>query len=204
MNYKDCSTVIITPSKGLVNIKAVESWMNLRLPLNNRFFRIFTNNLEVGVAYDSTIDFILDHPELSKYKFVLTIEDDNLPPTDGLLKLFENTDKYDVIGGLYYSKGENRVPMIFGDVNEDLNFIPQEPIENGLQPCYAVGMGFTLYKMEVFRNQNIKRPFFKTVNTDEEIMTQDIYFFKKIAGLYKVACDTRVKVGHIDSEGKVW
>ena len=95
MIYKDCSTVIITPTKdGMVSIKVVESWMNLRFPLNNKFLRIFVTGQEVGDAYSQTIEMILNHPELSKYKYILTVEADNLPPVDGLLKLYENMDKY--------------------------------------------------------------------------------------------------------------
>lgn len=204
MKYQDCSTVIITPTKeGMVSVKVVESWMNLRFPLNNKFFRIFVTGQEVGDAYSSTIEMILNHPELSKYKYILTIEADNMPPVDGLLKLYENMDKYDVIGGFYFSKvGE--VPMVFGDIKEELNFRPIEGSIEPILPCWGIGMGFTLYKMEIFKDQRLKRPFFKTINTEEEVMTQDLYFFKNLASLgYKVACDTRIKVGHFDGQ-KIW
>jgi len=203
MIYKDCSTVIITPTKdGMVSIKVVESWMNLRFPLNNKFLRIFVTGQEVGDAYSQTIEMILNHPELSKYKYILTVEADNLPPVDGLLKLYENMDKYDVIGGLYWSKG-GEVPMVFGNTQEELNFIPYLETRD-IQPAWGVGMGFTLYKMDIFKDQRLKRPFFKTINTEEEVMTQDLYFFKNLASLgYKVAVDTRVKVGHFDGQ-KVW
>lgn len=205
MKYQDCSTIIITPTKGrLVDIKAVESWMNLKFPLNNKFKRVFVMDLEVGEAYSSIIESILENPELSKYKYILTIEADNLPPTDGLMKLLENMDKFDVIGGLYWSKG-GEVPMVFGDTREEFNFRPFIETRD-LVPCYGIGMGFTLFKMDIFKSMPIEmKPFFKTVQTDTEMMTQDLYFCKNINKLgYKVACDTRVQVGHIDENGKVW
>ena len=66
-------------------------------------------------------------------------------------------------------------------------------------------MGFTLFKIDIFRNPELPKPFFKTVNNETEVMTQDLYFCKNIHKLgYKVACDTSIKVGHIDSEGKIW
>lgn len=204
MKFQDLSTIIITPTKDrMVDIKAVESWMNLRFPLNNKFKRVFITGLEVGDAYSSAIEMILEHPEFSKYKYILTIEADNLPPEDGLLKLYENMDKFDVIGGLYWSKG-GEIPMVFGDTKEELNFIPYIETRD-LVPCYGIGMGFTLYKMDIFRNPNLPKPFFQTIQNEKEVMTQDLYFCKNINKLgYKIACDTRVKVGHISGDGKIW
>jgi len=206
MKYQDCSTVIIIPTKGrLVDVKAVESWMNLRFPQNSKFIRLFVMDLEVGSAYSETIESIIENPEFDNFKYVLTLESDNLPPFDGLIKLFENMDKFDVIGGLYWSKGENGFPMVFGNTKDKLNFVPYLETGDLVQPCYGIGMGFTLFKLEIFRIPDLPRPFFKTVNNEKEVMTQDLYFCNNIYKLgYKVACDTRVKVGHIDENGKVW
>lgn len=204
MKFQDCSTIIIIPTKGrMVDVKAVESWMNLRFPLNSKFLRIFVMDLEVGSAYSETIESIIENPELKNFKYILTLESDNLPPADGLIKLLENMDKFDVIGGLYWSKG-GEVPMVFGDTKEELNFRPFIETRD-LMPCYGIGMGFTLFKIDIFRNPELPKPFFKTINSASEVMTQDLYFCKNIYKLgYKVACDTRVKVGHIDETGKVW
>jgi hypothetical protein len=71
-------------------------------------------------------------------------------------------------------------------------------------------MGFNLFDLNIFRDEKIPRPWFKTVQewspeTGGRMYTQDLSFYEnaKKAG-YKVACDTRIKVGHIDSEGFVW
>jgi len=148
----------------------------------------------------------LSDPELSKWKYILTLEEDNLPPPDGLLKLYENIEQYDVIGGLYWTKGEGGQPMIYGDINDkEFNFRPQPPI-NDIQECNGLGMGFTLFKTDIFRDERLEKPWFKTLQEwDSEKgargYTQDLYFFEKIKKLgYKVACDTRVKVGHYDVE----
>jgi hypothetical protein len=80
-----------------------------------------------------------------------------------------------------------------------------------LQECCGLGMGFTLFKIDLFKNQSIPRPFFKTVQEYQPYQgarsyTQDLYFFENIHRLgYKVACDTRVKVGHYSlEEDKIW
>ena len=75
-------------------------------PMNQKFTRFFVVGMEVGEAYSVAVEQILSNPEFSKWKYVLTLEEDNLPPQDGLLKLYENMNKFDVIGGLYWTKGE--------------------------------------------------------------------------------------------------
>ncbi len=202
--YKDLSTVCIVPTRGMIPAKVVQSWMSFISPMNQKFTRIFVIGMEVGEAYSAAVAQILEHPELSKWKYLLTLEEDNLPPPDGLLKLYENVEKYAAIGGLYWTKGEGGQPMIYGDPNDpELNFRPQPPTKE-IQECNGLGMGFTLFKLDLFKDPKIEKPWFKTLQeftpgVGAHIMTQDLYFFEKIRKLgYKVACDTRVKVGHYD------
>jgi hypothetical protein len=207
--YKDLSTICIVPchSRG-IHPKVVQSWMGLMSPMNQKFLRIFVTDMEVGAAYTETINNILQNPVLSEFKYILTLEHDNLPPPDGILKLYENMDKYDVIGGIYYTKGPGGMPMTYGRVDvHPVNFIPFEPTPNSIQPCRGLGMGFTLFKMEIFKNPALPRPFFETVQSYKEgigaqAYTQDLKFFENAGKLgYKMACDSRVKVGHMDMDG---
>ena len=209
--YEDLSTIIICPTRGTFPTRVVQSWMKLMKPMNQTVAGpIFAESMKVDTAYNSLIEYILGNEYLSRFKYILTIEEDNLPPSDGLLKLYENMDKYDVIGGLYWGKGENGFPMIFGDPNsEEVTFSPQKPIINSIQPARALGMGFNLFKLDMFRK--MKGPWFKTLQGKDDMgndvaNTQDIYFYKNAAKEgYKFACDTRVLVGHYDSrQDKVW
>jgi hypothetical protein len=204
--YRDLSTVCIVPTRGMIPAKVTQAWMGMIAPMNQKFTRIFAIGMEVGEAYSSTIETILGNPELSKWKYVLTLEEDNIPPPDGLIKLYEHIDDYAAVGGLYWTKGEGGQPMIYGDPKDsEMNFRPQVPQEE-IQECNGLGMGFTLFKMELFKDGRIERPWFKTFNEwDHErgikAYTQDLYFFEKIRKLgYRVACDTRVRVGHYDAQ----
>ena len=50
-------------------------------------------------------------PELSQWEYVLSIEHDNTPPPDGVLKLLETMDRrpeYAAVSGLYWTKGGRR------------------------------------------------------------------------------------------------
>jgi hypothetical protein len=209
--YRDLSTIIVVPTRGMIPARAVENWMGLMTPMNQKAVRIFVQGMEVGDAYTQAISMITAHPELRDWKYVLTLEEDNLPPPDGLLKLYESIDDYAAVGGLYWTKGEGGQPMIYGDPHGILNFMPQVPRPDTVQECNGLGMGFTLFRMDVFKDPAIERPWFKTVQEWSQGMgakayTQDLFFFEKVrrAG-YKVACDTRVKVGHLDvSTGLVW
>ena len=158
--YKDLSTICIVPTRGVIPAKVVQSWMGLMSPMNQKFVRMFAIGMEVGAAYSETIESIISHPELSKFKYILTLEEDNTPPPDGLIKLYENMDKYDVIGGLYWTKGIEGKPMCYGKPDVfPVNFVPFMPETDTVTRCNGLGMGFTLFKMEIFKNKKLPKPF---------------------------------------------
>lgn len=204
--YKDLSTIIVCPTRGTISDRVVQAWMGLIRPMNQKCIGpIFFRGYEVGEAYNMAFNFVLSNPDLSQWKYVLTIEEDNLPPPDGLLKLYESMDQYDVVGGLYWTKGEGGQPMIYGDPSvEPVNFIPQKPIPDAVQPARGLGMGFNLFKIEMFKNPHLPKPWFETrqeytAGVGAKMYTQDLHFYENAGKLgYKFACDTRVKVGHLD------
>lgn len=208
--YRDLSTICIVPTRGMIAAKVVQNWWALMTPMNQKFIRMFAIGMEVGAAYSSTIEQILANPVLRSWKYILTLEEDNMPPPDGLLKLYESMDKYDVVGGLYWTKGDAGQPMIYGDPKAmPLTFMPQMPIAETVQECNGLGMGFNLFKMDLFRDPRIPKPWFKTIQeyipgVGGRGYTQDLYFYENIHKLgYKVACDTRIKVGHYDVDNDI-
>jgi hypothetical protein len=201
--YKDLSTICIVPTRGVIPARVVQSWMGLMAPMNQKFLRIFIEKMEVGEAYNHGIEQILAHPELSTWKYVLTLEEDNCPPPDGLLKLYESMDKFDVVEGLYWTKGEGGQPMCYGNpAVMPRNYIPQLPPIDQVKEYNGLGMGFNLWKLDMFRK--VEKPWFKTVQEYRagegvKACTQDMFFFDKAAKHgFKFACDGRVKVGHYD------
>lgn len=209
-SYRDLSTICIVPTRGQIAAKVVQNWWGLMPAMNQKFIRIFMIGMEVGAAYTAAIEQILANPVLKDWKYILTLEEDNMPPPDGLLKLYENIDKYDVVGGLYWTKGEMGQPMIYGHPKSmPLDFIPQKPLPETIQECNGLGMGFNLFKLDIFKDPKIPKPWFKTLQEfipgkGARAYTQDLYFYENIHKLgYKVACDTRVKVGHYDLEADI-
>lgn len=212
--YKDCSTIIVMPTRGMLHIKVVMSWLNLMMPMNQKTYRMPVLGHEVGIAYNQAIEFIINEPNLKTWKYVLTLEEDNIPPADGIFKLIEaiNAGPFSAVGGLYWTKGPGGQPMIYGNPSEmPRSYRPQVPIPESVQECLGLGMGFTLFKMDVFRDPKIEQPWFRTVQEVEpgvgmRAFTQDLYFFEKAAMAgHRFACDTRVRVGHLDpATGDVW
>ena len=206
--YKDQSVIVLVPAFGTVPTKVLASWWNMFFPPNQKVAKIFAVGMEVGEAFTSAIEMILAHPELSKFKYILTVEHDNIPPPDGAVKLMQRMEKhpeYSCIGGLYFLKGAGGVAQIWGDRKDpQLNYRAQVPDpDGGLVECYGTGMGFNLWRLDMFRDERLRKPWFKSsCSTDEGVSTQDLYFWTDASKYHRCAIDCSVKVGHYDHEGK--
>lgn len=239
--FKDLSTICIIPIPGVKEHKTflnckkckekneyVQStfsglhprfvdayYKHLMKPMNVPFVELIMPGFEVGDAYSTALNMVLNTPDLAKFKYVLTVEYDNIipwmPDTAGPLNvLYEDIEKgYDVVGGLYWTKGTPSLPLVYGDPKEKLKDpagyfkVRHDWKEGDLVECNGMGMGFTLFKMDIFKDTRLKKPFFKTVGEHRKkgpaSYTQDLYFFQNIRKLgYKVAVDTKVKLGHMD------
>lgn len=206
--YRNLSTVWVTPTRGVVGARVAFNWMNIMGGFNSQLAKICVEAMEVGKAYNDAIVQILSSPVLGKFQYLLTVEEDNMAPPNALLYLYESIQHYDAVGGLYWTKGEDGVPMIWGDPEKPETYVPQPPKKDTVQPTNGLGMGFTLFRLDMFRNPGFQfGQWFKTGGDKEnEMMTQDLYFFRNATRLgYKFACDTRCKVGHYDhNTGIVW
>ena len=112
--------------------------------------------------------------------------------------------EFSAIGGLYWLKGPGGHPQIWGDPSDPVvNFRPQPPDPNGgLVECCGTGMGFTLWRLSMFKDERLRRPWFKTIAGKEGVGTQDLYFWGDARKHgYRCAIDCSVKVGHYDMTG---
>jgi len=158
---------------------------------------------DVGEAYCNAIQSVLDHPELSQWEYILTVEHDNVCPPDGVVKLIKRMDEnphLSVISGLYWTKFESGVPQIWGDPADPiLNFRPQPPVAGELVECCGTGMGFVLWRMSMFKDERLRKPWFKTTAGIEGVGTQDLYFWGDARKHgHRCAVDCSVLVGHFD------
>lgn len=209
-SWKNQRIIVIIPAAKTMSSKVALSHWNLIFPPNQGVFRMLALGLEVGEAYSQAIDNILASPDLSKWEYVLTIEHDNIPPQDGVLKLLAQMEahpEYSCIGGLYWTKGEGGVPQIWGDPKDPvLNFRPQPPVAGKLVECCGTGMGFNLWRLNMFKDEKLRKPLFKTLAGNEGVGTQDLYFWGDARKYgYRCAIDCDVLVGHHDlAQDIVW
>lgn len=209
-SWKRQRIVVILPAAAMIPAKVALSHWNLGFPPNNGVVRILAQGMEVGDAYSQAIAGILAHPDLSQWEYILTLEHDNMPPPDGVIKLLEQMEahpEFACIGGLYFTKGEEGVAQIWGDVSDPiLNFRPQPPDPSGgLKECCGTGMGFNLWRMSMFKDEKLRKPWFVT-QVNGGACTQDLYFAsdaRKYGYRFAVSCD--IKVGHYDAASDtVW
>ncbi len=237
--YKDNSTVVIIPMRGIerhaddevckggdhrfcripaMHYQVAAAIRGMIAPMNQKKALFEVVQLvqvvghEVGHAYNEAIKGILADPNLSTWKYVMTIEDDNLVPPDAHIRLLESIEetKADAVGGIYFTKGDLNMPMAYGDPLEyastgSLDFRPLDVakfIERGnIVEVNGVAMGCTLYRMDLFRQ--IQAPWFVSVADvfpeGARCFTQDLSFCEKAKRAGKrFFVDCRVKVGHMD------
>lgn len=212
-SYKDASTIVIVPTRGMINYRVIQTWQSMISPMNQKKAFIFLAGDEVGEAYNRMIRGILADPELSKWKYILTLEDDNLIPADAHIRLLESIEAgpFDAVGGLYFTKGDVNMPMAYGDPTEfartgQLDFRPRDirkALELGaIMEVNGIAMGCSLYRLSLFKD--IPAPWFVTVGdvlpeTGPQVMTQDLFFCRNARKVGKrFAVDMRVRVGHLD------
>ena len=213
--YRDSSTIIIVPAReDKFHYRIVNSWQNLIGPMNQKRLFTYVVNDEVGKAYTTMIQNILKDPELSKWKYVLTLESDNIQPPDAHIRLLESIEEFglDGVSGIYFTKGDVNMPMCYGDPDRyrqtgELEFHPRDiraalAAGNRVVECNGIAMGCSLYRMDLFRQ--IEPPWFVTVNDIIEGKgvqgyTQDLFFAEKAKRAGKrFGVDLRVRVGHLD------
>jgi hypothetical protein len=202
-SWKKTRVMVILPSAALIPAKVALSHWNLMFPPNQQVHRFLALGSEVGEAYSGAIDGIINHPELSQWEYILTIEHDNIPPPDGLLKLIKRMEEHPeiaCIGGLYWTKGEGGVPQLWGDPRDpQVNYRPQVPVPGQLVEVCGTGMGFNLWRTSMFKDTKLRRPWFKTIADNTGVGTQDLYFWSDARKYgYRCAVDCDVLVGHYD------
>lgn len=206
--WKRQRVITILPANDTIPTKVALAHWSLAFPPNNGVHRMLAIGQEVGEAYSNCISEILNHPDLSNWEYILTIEHDNIPPGDGVVKLIKRMEahpEFACIGGLYWCKGPDGPPHIWGDPRDaQINYRPQPPVPGKLVECCGTSMGFNLWRLSMFKDPRLPRPWFRTKNgmNGEGVGTQDLVFWGEARKLgYRCAVDCDVLVGHYDHTG---
>lgn len=206
-SWKKQRIIVVMPSADTIPTKVALSHWSLAFPPNQAVHRMLALGQEVGEAYSNAISEILSS-NLNDWEYLLTIEADNMPPPDGVVRLIKQMEKhpeFSCIGGLYWCKGADGCPHIWGDPADPvLNFRPQVPRPGELVECCGTSMGFNLWRLSMFKDERLRRPWFKTLDGSEGmgIGTQDLHFWGDARKYgYRCAVDCGVLVGHHDHSG---
>lgn len=218
--YKDASTVVIMPTRDpLVHHQVWTRFMTMMAPMNQKRHMMICCGDEDGIAYNRMIADLLTHPDISKWKYVMTVESDNLVPADAHIRLVESIERYgfDGVSGIYFTKGEINMPMAYGNAERfrqggELEFQPLDIAQmlnrGDVVEVNGIAMGCSLYRMDLFRE--IPAPWFVTMAdvtpAGPMAFTQDLWFCKQAKSKGKrFGVDMRVKVGHLDlASGEVY
>lgn len=221
-SFRSAKTIVMVPTRGMIHHRTVAALNALMAPMNQARAMFFCAGDEVGKAYNKMIEGVLADPVLSKWDYILTIEDDNLVPADAHIRLLESIEDTgaDAVSGIYFTKGEWNAPMAYGNPRDyaatgvlDFKPFPPEVIREALQqghtmPVNGIAMGCALWKLSLFRE--VPGPWFVTVadviDGSPRAYTQDLFFCEKAVRAGKrFAVDFRVKVGHLDvNTGEVY
>lgn len=203
-SWKRQRIIVLLPAGNTMATKVALSHWNMIFPPNQGVHRMLCLGMEVGDAYSQAIENIIAHPDLREWEYILTVEHDNAPPQDGVLKLIKRMEDHPelaCISGLYWTKGEAGVAQIWGSPQQDpvVNYRPQPPAPGQMVECYGTGMGFALWRIAMFRDAKIKRPLFETKAGIGGVGTQDLAFWGEARKHgYRCAVDCDVLVGHYD------
>lgn len=211
--YRDHSTILVMPNRTPeFHYRVISAIFSMAAPMNQKRHMLYCVGDEVGVAYNNLIKGILDTPSLASFKYIMTIESDNVVPQDAHIKLIETLEAgmWDAVSGLYFTKGDVNMPMAYGDpakfeATGELEFAPRDVTEALTKgktiPVNGIAMGCALWRLDLFRE--MERPWFVTVNdvvgAGVMAFTQDLWFCKAARKAGKrFAVDCRVRVGHMD------
>ena len=151
--YKDMSCILIIPCIGSVPVKVVSSWWNMYFPPNQKVIKMYPVGMEVGEAYSQCIEQILAHPDLSQYKYIMTLETDNIPQPDSavqLLSTMEKNPKFACVGGLYYTKGEGESHRYGETSMTQFSTLDLSPPYKGKLSSVAEQVWASIYSAQIF------------------------------------------------------
>ncbi len=136
--------VVMPMSSDTQNAQVFLAQQSLIFPMNEPHCRKRMFGRDPGEAYSTAIDGILRHPEMIEWEYLLTMEEDILPGGYDLLRLCGQMQQHPQLSAV-----------------AGVDFRPREPDpEAGLVECFEVNMGFTLFRLSMFRDGRLRRPWF--------------------------------------------
>lgn len=198
------NVVVGIPSFGMVSTFFLQARLSQQFPLVSSAIDKIVLNKPIAEARNEIVQYALDQ----NANYIFWLDDDVIPPGDAFLKLYNH--QRDIINGVYWSKSNPPMPLLFRDhlSGPYWNWHYGDLIE-----IDAAGSGLTLVKTDVYRtiSEKIGGPWYSTeyssfpgVKSSPANNTEDLYFYWKAkqAG-FKVWADTSVQAYHYEKHSQV-
>lgn len=200
------NVVVGIPSFGMVSTYFAQSRQGMAFPLVSSSIDKYVLDKPIAEARNEIVQFALDQGA----NYIFWLDDDVIAPGDSFLKLLRHNR--DIINGVYWSKSNPPMPLLFRNHLEGpyYNWHVGDLIE-----IDAAGNGLTLVKTDVYRKmqKELGGPWYSTeylsfagINDmpSPPNNTEDLYFYWKAKKLgYKIWADTSVQAYHFDKNNKV-
>jgi SAM-dependent methyltransferase len=199
------NVVVGIPSFGMVSTAFAQSVAGLQFPLVSSKIDKYVLNKPIADARNEIVEFALEQ----NANYIYWLDDDVVAPGDSFLKLYNH--QKDIINGVYWSKSNPTMPLLFRNHLEGpyWNWHVGDLIE-----VDAAGMGLTLVKTDVYReiSRTVGGPWYSVdyssfagVKQTPYNNTEDLYFYWKArkAG-YQIWADTSVQAMHYDKSNNVF
>lgn len=211
---------------GMVPVEFVHAITRLQTPVNCQSTLLSYKGMEIGVARCRAITDLLALPIRNQPKYVLWLSDDELPPWDGLVRLWMEMERswepvngifkhgWDVLTSLVYLKTDPPTPVLWkhgmeGAMQAGRDYSPGDVIESDV-----ADLGFGLMRLELFTRMTA--PWFRTgymetihgdgISRSFLMNTEDCWFFQKCHDMgMRIGVHTGVRTGHLDAKsGRVY
>ena len=204
--------VIGIPSFGMVSTHFMLSRAQMQAPLAiswSDYIVLDQTMIDKGKPVDvgSKKQEIAEYAVENGADWVLYLDDDVIFPPNTLLQLLSRNK--DIVGGVYWSKSEPPVPLMF---RGHMRGSYMDWHAGDFIRIDAMGDGLTLIKTKVFKA--MPKPWFNLNYTYHELdkvtkpdvgTTEDLYFYKKARDYgFEVWCDTSIQALHYDKNNKIF
>jgi precorrin-6B methylase 2 len=202
---------IATPKKPSVNIVVPSSRYSMHpecaMSLFENFMDLIAHGYGVVFKFMASSSFISATRNMCavdlKQDYLMFVDDDEKFPPYAIRQLLEANK--DIIGGLYYKKGDDFNPMAVVISQEKMNIDYVKDIPTKPFLCDGVNTGFLLIKKKVFeaftpdKVKELGMPFnFWTRPSDGREISEDWAFCMRASKLgFKIWCDPTFPIGHM-------
>ena len=199
--YKSVKIFVGIPTRGMINANWIAPILKQSLPVNTSIEYRFLIGEEVGTAREKLAEMAI----ALRADYLIFVDDDVIIPPNAIAKLCNLADEgRDIVAGVYYSKQIPPQPLVFK--GRGTGSYKKWKIGEIIEDADGVGMGLTLIKTEILKK--IKKPWFKTINVQKQIVNneeiflgkdENLYFFDKVISHgFKITIDTGIQGIHYD------